>query len=153
MQNVVIRKGKKKDLPQVFALVQELAIFEKAPDEVTNSVARMELEGFGERPAFEFFVAELDEKIVGMSLYYFSYSTWKGRSLYIDDLIVTESMRNRGIGNKLFQETLEVARQENCGKIHWQVLDWNETAINYYRKVGASFDGEWVNCAISADKF
>lgn len=153
MQEVTIRKGTKDDLPQVFALINELAVFEKAPHEVTNSVERMEREGFGEKPAFEFFVAEVENEIVGISLYYFSYSTWKGRSLYIDDLIVTERMRHRGIGNRLFQETLNVARQENCGKIHWQVLDWNTPAIDYYRKVGASFDGEWINCAIANEKF
>lgn len=148
MEKLIVRKGEKRDIPQVFNLIKELAIFEKSPHEVTNTIARMEKEGFGEHPAFEFFVAEQNDEIIGLVLYYFSYSTWKGRSLYIDDLIVTEKFRKNGIGDKLFQAVLKVAKAEHCGKIHWQVLDWNQPAINYYSKVGASFDKGWINCSI-----
>lgn len=153
MEDILIRWGTKDDLPRVFALVKELSIFERAEHEVTNTVEKMEKEGFGEHPAFSFFVAELGNEIVGLALYYFSYSTWKGRSLYIDDLIVTEKYRKNGIGDKLFKAVLQVAKEESCGKIHWQVLDWNQPAINYYSKIGASFDDGWINCAITSDKF
>jgi len=153
MESLVIRKGKKEDIPQVFNLVKELSIFEKAEEKVANTIERMEMEGFGDNPAFKFFVAEVNGQIVGMALYYFSYSTWKGRSLYIDDLIVTEAFRKKGIGDQLFQKVFEVAKKEKCGKIHWQVLDWNTPAINYYKKLGAEFEGEWINCAITSDKY
>ncbi len=153
MKEIIIRKGREEDLEQVLDLVKELAVFEKAEHEVSNSVERMKKEGFGDRPAFEFFVAEISNRIVGIALYYFSYSTWKGRSLYLDDLIVTEKYRRNGIGDKLFQAVYKVAKDENCGKIHWQVLSWNEPAIKYYEKVGASFDDDWVNCAITYDKY
>lgn len=149
MEEVLIRKGKKEDLIQVLGLVKELAVFERAENEVVNTVERMEEEGFGTTPSFDFFVADHNGKIVGMALYFFSYSTWKGRSLYLDDLIVTEKYRKNGIGDKLFNAVLEVAKKENCGKMHWQVLDWNTPAINYYKKQGSAFDGSWINCAIN----
>lgn len=152
MELVIIRKGIKEDIDQVFQLVLELARFENAEHEVKNSVSRMKEEGFKNNPAFEFFVAEFEEKIVGMALYYFSYSTWKGRSIYIDDLVVLENYRRQGIGDRLLKEVLKVAKKEKCGKVHWQVLDWNKPAINYYRKIGAEFDGEWINCAISYEQ-
>lgn len=149
---LTIRKGRKEDLSQVFGLVRELAEFERAPQEVINTPERMEKEGFGERPAFEFFVAEDRGRIVGISLYFFSYSTWKGRSLYIDDLIVTEAYRGRGVGKALFDATARVAREQDCGKMHWQVLDWNTPAIEYYRSLGATFDAEWINCALNREQ-
>ena len=147
-----IRKGVKSDLPDVLKLIKELAKFEKAPDEVENTIERMELEGFGSRPYFEFFVAEVDSNIVGLALYFFSYSTWKGKSLYLDDLIVQKEYRGEGIGTQLFNELLKVAKESNCGKVHWQVLDWNEPAIEYYKKIGSEFDEEWINCAIPNNK-
>ena len=149
---MLIRKGSIEDVEAVFDLVLELARFENAEDKVTNSVTRMKEEGFGPNPAFGFFVAEVDRKIVGMALYYFSNSTWKGRSLYIDDLVVYPGYRRQGIGDQLMQKVLEVAREQKCGKVHWQVLDWNKPAIEYYRKIGAEFDGEWINCALAFDR-
>ncbi len=147
-----IRKGKEEDLPQVLTLIKELATFEKAPEEVVNTIDKMSEEGFGDRRYFEFYVAETDQKIVGLALYFFSYSTWKGKSLYLDDIIVTEAYRGKGIGKKLFNQVAKAAKTENCGKMHWQVLDWNTPAINYYKKLGASFDGEWINCALSREQ-
>lgn len=144
----VIRSGTKADLPQVFELIKELALFERAPQEVTNSVARMEAEGFGPNPAFGFFVAEEGKRIVGISVYYFRYSTWKGRRLFLEDLVVTESHRNKGIGKLLFERTLKKTMEEGCSGMAWQVLDWNEPAIKFYERYGARFDDEWVNCSL-----
>lgn len=141
-----IRKGEKRDVPGVMELVKELAAFENATHEVENSIQRMEAEGFGDSPAFEFFVAEHHGQIIGIALYFFSYSTWKGRSCFLDDLIVTESFRGKGIGKKLFNKVAEVAKEQKCGKLHWQVLDWNAPAISYYKSLNAKFDAAWVNC-------
>ncbi|MCC5930527.1 MAG: GNAT family N-acetyltransferase [Cyclobacteriaceae bacterium] len=143
---ITIRKGEKRDLQGVMQLVQELAEFENASHEVQNTKERMEAEGFGENPAFEFFVAEYDNQIIGIALYFFSYSTWKGRSCFLDDLIVTEAFRGKGVGKKLFNKVAEVAKNQNCGKMHWQVLDWNAPAIAYYKSLNAKFDAAWVNC-------
>lgn len=149
---IIIRKGERRDIPEVYKLVKELAEFEKAPHEVVNTIDQMEKDGFGERRFFEFFVAEVENSIVGLALYFFSYSTWKGKSLYVDDLIVNETHRGKGIGTMLFNKIFEVAENEACGKVHWQVLDWNEPAIKYYEKLGAKFDGEWVNCLLTLDQ-
>jgi GNAT superfamily N-acetyltransferase len=143
---MTIRNGKKADLPRVLELVKELALFEKASHEVTNTLELMEYDGFGPDPIYGFFVAENSEGIVGLSLYYWRYSTWKGRRLYLEDIIVTESQRGKGVGKLLFDRTMQHALDENCTGMMWQVLDWNEPAINFYKKYGAKLDGEWINC-------
>ena len=143
---MTIRNGKKADLPRVLELVKELALFEKAPHEVTNTIELMEHDGFGPDPVYGFFVAENNEGIVGLSLYYWRYSTWKGRRLYLEDIIVTESQRGKGVGKLLFDRTMQHSLDENCTGMMWQVLDWNEPAINFYKKYGAKLDGEWINC-------
>lgn len=143
-----IRVGEKKDLPRVLELIKELAEFERAPHEVINTVKQMEVDGFGPNPIFGLFVAEVDGQIVGISLYYWRYSTWKGKRLYLEDIIVTESMRGAGIGKKLFDRTMQHALDENCSGMMWQVLDWNEPAINFYKKYGSRLDGEWINCTL-----
>lgn len=144
--NTVIREGRKSDLTRVFELVRELATFEKAPHEVTNSVPKMEEDGFGPHPVYGFFVAENESDIVGLSLFYWRYSTWKGKRLYLEDIIVTESVRGKGIGKKLFDRTMQHCLDQKCTGMMWQVLDWNEPAINFYKKYGAKLDGEWINC-------
>ncbi len=143
---IEIRKGTKNDLPRLFELVMELAVFENGQDEVTNSVREMEKDGFGERPIFEFIVAEEDATIIGASIYYYRYSTWKGKRMYLEDLIVTESKRGAGAGKLLFDETIKIGKETNCTGMMWQVLDWNEPAINFYKKNNADLDGEWINC-------
>lgn len=148
MSSVHIREGKKSDLPQVFELVKELALFERAPHEVTNTVEMMERDGFGPNPVYGFFVAEEQNRIIGLSLFYWRYSTWKGKRLYLEDIIVTESERGRGIGKLLFDRTLAKSVEEKCTGMMWQVLDWNEPAINFYKKYGAKLDGEWINCQL-----
>lgn len=146
-----IRAGRKEDLPRVLELVRELAVYERAPDEVTNTVAMMEEDGFGPNPVYGMYVAVRNDIIVGISIYYYRYSTWKGRRLYLEDIIVTETERGKGIGKALFNRTLEHALQSGCTGITWQVLDWNEPAINFYKKYGAKFDASWVNCNIERE--
>jgi len=149
---MTIRTGKKEDLPQVLELVKELALFERAPHEVTNTVERMERDGFGPNPIYGLFVAEDAGRLVGISVYYWRYSTWKGKRLYLEDIIVTESERARGIGKQLFERTMQHALDENCTGMLWQVLEWNEPAINFYKKYGARLDAEWTNGSLEAEQ-
>ncbi|ADQ17046.1 Diamine N-acetyltransferase [Leadbetterella byssophila DSM 17132] len=141
-----IRKATIEDVPAIMELVRELAVYEKAPEEVTNTEERMRKEGFGEHPAFECILAEKDGTVVGMSLYYYRYSTWKGRRLYLEDLIVTEKARGTGLGKILLDRTIEIAKEVGCSGMMWQVLDWNTPAIEFYKKYNARLDGEWINC-------
>lgn len=152
MKQVIIREGLREDLPRVLELVKELAEYEKAPHEVINTVAMMEHDGFGPQPVYGFFVAENERGIVGLSLYYWRYSTWKGKRLYLEDIIVTERERGNGIGKLLFDRTMKHALDENCSGMMWQVLDWNEPAINFYKKYGASLAQEWVNCNLEREQ-
>jgi GNAT superfamily N-acetyltransferase len=146
MNSINIRMGKKEDLPRVLELIKELAEFERSLDEVTNTLALLEEDGFGAQPIYGFFVAEEENRILGLSLYYWRYSTWKGKRLYLEDIIVTESQRGRGIGKLLFDRTMEKALEENCTGMMWQVLDWNEPAVNFYKKYGSKIDSGWWNC-------
>ncbi len=147
-----IREGIKEDLTRVLELIKELALFEKAPDQVTNTVARMEEEGFGLNPVYGFFVAERNNTIVGLSLYYYRYSTWKGKRLYLEDIIVTEKERGTGLGKALFEQTMRFALEQNCSGMMWQVLEWNKPAIDFYKKYNAKLDGEWINGNLEADE-
>lgn len=146
-----IRAGRSEDIPRVLELVRELAVFERAPDEVTNTVAMMEEDGFGPNPVYGMFVAVRNHVIVGISVYYYRYSTWKGKRLYLEDIVVTAAERGQGIGKALFNRTLEHALQSGCTGITWQVLDWNEPAINFYKRYGAKFDAAWVNCNLERE--
>jgi len=148
--NINIRKAVKEDCHRIMELVQELADYEKAPDEVTVPFNHFVESGFGQNPVWWAFVAELDGKVEGFALYYVRYSTWKGQHMYLEDLIVTEKMRGLGAGKLLLEKLIETAKEKNFGGIAWQVLDWNEPAINFYKKFPAvKFDGEWINCSLS----
>ena len=148
-----IRKGTPTDLAAVHALIVELAVYEKAPDEVTNTPQDMLRDGFGEQPIFEFYVADsAEEGIVGIALYYTAYSTWKGKMLFLEDIVVTERHRRKGLGRLLFNEVVEAAKAGKYKRMKWQVLDWNEPAINFYRSIGANLDGEWINCNLSEEQ-
>ncbi|MHC2990648.1 GNAT family acetyltransferase [Pontibacter sp. HJ8] len=149
---IQIRRGTMDDLPQVHALIQELAEYEKAPEEVTNTVEDMRWDGFGENPIFKYFVAESEEGIVGIALYYTAYSTWKGKMIFLEDLVVTERMRRSGIGKLLFDAVALEAREVGAKRFKWQVLEWNEPAIAFYKKIGANLDGEWINCNMSEEQ-
>jgi GNAT superfamily N-acetyltransferase len=146
---VKIREAVKEDCPRILQLVKELAVFEKAPDEVTVSYEHFENSGFGAQPVWWAFVAEVDGEVQGFALFYIRFSTWKGQRMYLEDLLVTESMRGKGLGKLLFDELLAEARRRNLQGIQWQVLEWNVPAINFYKKYQASFDPEWINCGIS----
>jgi len=143
-----IRTGVKEDLPAVFELVKELAVYENGQDQVINSLEKMEEDGFGPHPIYGLIVAELDRNIIGSAIYYYRYSTWKGKRMYLEDLIVTEKERGKGAGKMLFDEIVEIAKKTKCTGMMWQVLDWNEPAINFYKKYQTNFDGEWINCNI-----
>lgn len=144
-----IRKGTKADLPQALELIRELALYEKAPEQVDNTVERMEIDGFGEKSVFEFFVADDEGDVKGIAIYYYRYSTWKGKSIYLEDLVVRESERGTGIGKKLLDAVVLEARATDSRQVTWQVLDWNEPAIGFYKKLGAELDGEWINCRLN----
>lgn len=143
--SVIIRKGIREDVPVMFELIKELALYEKAPEQVTNTVEQMYLDGFGHNPIFGSIVAEVAGEVVGLALYYYRYSTWKGKRLYLEDLIVSEKMRGKGLGEKLLEATIQQGKDDACTGVMWQVLDWNEPAINFYKKFGTRMDGEWIN--------
>ena len=152
-----IRKAVKEDLPAVFDLIKELAEYEKAPQEVILTLDELVEDGFGENPVYWLNVAEITEanqskKIIGIALFYLAYSTWKGKIVYLDDLVVNANYRRYGIGQKLIDSIIAHARQIGAKQIRWQVLDWNEPAINFYRKIDAKLDDEWINCKIEYEK-
>jgi GNAT superfamily N-acetyltransferase len=142
-----IRKGTEQDIPAALDLIKELAIYEKAPNEVEVSIDEMKKD-FANK-VFDFFVAELDNEIVGIALYYYKYSTWKGRCIYLDDIVVTEKHRKKGIGMALIKALINVAKQEKVRKLEWQVLKWNTPAIEFYKKLNTLFDDEWLNCKLT----
>jgi GNAT superfamily N-acetyltransferase len=143
---LLVREGAKEDLPKVLELVRELAEYENALSEVSNTIEMMARDGFGDNPIYGFFLAEVDGRILGVSIYYYRYSTWKGKRLYLEDIVVTQSERGNGIGKALFEKTMQFSLTQNCTGMMWQVLDWNEPAINFYKKYNAKFDAEWINC-------
>jgi GNAT superfamily N-acetyltransferase len=152
MSEIVIRAGERRDLPSVLELIKELALFEKASDQVSNTIELMEKDGFGPNPIYGFFVAENESKIIGLSLYYYRYSTWKGKRLYLEDIIVTEGQRGKGLGKLLFERTMRFCLEQNCTGMMWQVLDWNRPAIDFYKKYNAKLDTEWLNGHLEASQ-
>jgi GNAT superfamily N-acetyltransferase len=150
-----IRKAVKEDCPRLLELIQELAVYEKAPNDVTVTMEHFVDSGFGNHPIWWAFVAETastnepgKSTILGFALYYIRYSTWKGQAMYLEDIIVTEEARGKGIGKLLFERLMVEAREKGWNRIIWQVLDWNEPAINFYKKYNAGFDDEWINCSL-----
>lgn len=141
----IIRKGVKKDLPSVLALIKELADYEKSLKEVTITLEDLEKDGFGDRPFFWFLVAEYNNKIVGLSFYFIRYSTWKGKFLFLEDFVIKKEYRRLGIGSKLFKETIKICEEENLNGMIWQVLDWNNPAIEFYKKYDAKISADWLN--------
>lgn len=146
--NIKIRQAQKSDIPAIIDLIKELAQYEKALHEVTITPEILERDGFGEHPLFWVLLAEENNEVLGMSFYYIRYSTWKGPCIYLEDIIVKELQRRRGIGKLLMDATIEKAKEMKVALMVWQVLDWNEPAINFYKKYNAEFDGEWINCKL-----
>jgi GNAT superfamily N-acetyltransferase len=149
---VHLRVAQKQDCPRLMALIQELAVYERAPQEVTVTLQQFEEAGFGVRPVWKAFVAEVDNFIVGFALYYVRYSTWKGSRLYLEDLIVTEIMRGKGIGKLLFNRLIQEASELGFNGMSWQVLDWNEPAIKFYKKYEAGLEAGWLNASLSTEQ-
>lgn len=148
MSEVAIRKAVQEDCAPMLELIRELAEYEKALHEVTLTLDEFIEDGFGKSPVWGAFVAELNNEIVGISLYYDRFSTWKGRRLYLEDLVVTEKMRGKQIGKMLFEATLEYGKSNQYSGMVFQVLHWNEPAINFYKKYSPKFDNEWLNVSI-----
>ncbi len=146
---IIVEKAVKADCVAIMQLVHELAVYEKAPDEVTVTMDHFVESGFGENPVWQAFVAKENDVVKGFALYYIRYSTWKGQRMYLEDLLVTEEMRGRGVGKLLFEKLIEECKIKKYSGLVWQVLDWNEPAINFYKKFdGVKFDSEWVNCSL-----
>ena len=141
----IIRRAVREDCPRLMDLVRELALYEKAPEEVTVSLQHFEESGFGDHPVWWAFVAEVNGVVMAFALYYIRYSTWKGQRMYLEDILVTEKMRGKGIGGMLFERLIEEAQEKKLNGIVWQVLEWNEPALRFYQKYHAKFDNEWVN--------
>lgn len=145
---ITVRKAEKEDCPRILELVKELALYEKAPEEVTVTLDHFTESGFGPKPVWWAYVAERNGAIEGFALFYIRFSTWKGQRMYLEDFYVTQESRGAGIGKLLFDQLIKEAAERGLGGIQWQVLEWNEPAINFYKKYGAAFDGEWINCSI-----
>ena len=145
MQNIIIRRAVREDCPRLMELIHELAEYERAPEEVTVSLPHFEKSGFGEHPVWWAFVAETDGIVMAFALYYIRYSTWKGQRMYLEDIIVTQNMRGKKLGSLLFERLIKEAQEKQLNGIVWQVLEWNEPAINFYKKYHATFDAEWLN--------
>jgi GNAT superfamily N-acetyltransferase len=146
--STIIRRAERTDCPRLLELIRELAVYEKAPQEVTVTLPHFEESGFGDQPVWWAFVAEVEGVVEGFALYYIRYSTWKGQRMYLEDIVVTEKMRGKGLGKLLFDALIVEAKQKQFKGMVWQVLDWNEPAINFYKKYNANFDPEWINCSL-----
>lgn len=142
---LTIRKGEKKDLPFILELIKELAKYENAVEQVSITLSELEKDGFGLNQHYHFLVAEKENNIIGMSFYWFRYSTWKGRFLFLEDFIVNKNYRRQGVGTALFNATIKVCQEQSINGMCWQVLDWNQPAIKFYKKYNASISREWLN--------
>ena len=150
--NIKLRMATAEDCPRLLELINELAVYEKASQEVTVTLDEFVAAGFGDQPVWKSFVATVDDTIVGMALYYIRYSTWKGCRLYLEDFLVTETYRGKGVGKLLFDAVVEEAKAKNYNGMNWQVLDWNQPAINFYDKYQADYESEWLNGSFTKEK-
>jgi GNAT superfamily N-acetyltransferase len=149
--HITIRKAEEQDLSAVYALIKELALYENAPDEPSNPLETFLKDGSGPQPKYHVLLAESEGSVVGIALYYLGYSTWKGSMMYLDDLVVNEQYRRHGIGRLLLQALVDAAREHGAQQLRWHVLDWNEPAIAFYKKIGASLDPTWITCKLEKD--
>jgi len=149
VKDIVIRRAEDKDCKQLMDLIQELADYERAPNEVTITLAHFKESGFGENPVWWAFVAEIDETLIGFALYYIRFSTWKGKRMYLEDLLVSKEYRRKGVGKLLMDVLIQEAKNKNLHGISWQVLEWNKPAIQFYKNYNASYDEQWWNVSIT----
>ena len=147
-----IRKAEPRDVPQMLALVRELALFEKEPEAVTVTEVEMLDAGFGPQPVWFGWVAELDGAVIGMAVCYTRYSTWRGRTIYLEDIVVTEAARGKKVGERLFMECVKHAAVNDYNWMRWQVLDWNTDAIRFYERFGASISPGWLNGELTKEQ-
>lgn len=152
LMTINLREAIKEDCVRLLELVNELALYEKAPQEVTVAIEEFEAAGFGEKPVWKAYVAEVGGLVVGFALYYTRFSTWKGCRMYLEDFIVTEPMRGRGIGKLLFDRLIIEAKEKGFSGMVWQVLDWNQPALNFYAKYHASIEAGWLNASLSKEQ-
>jgi len=150
--SITLRVAQKEDCPHLIELVNELALFEKAPEEVTVSLQEFEDSGFGTNPVWKAFVAIDNDVIIGFALYYIRFSTWKGRRVYLEDFIVTEGYRGKGVGKLLFERIIQETKELGYSGMVWQVLDWNEPAIGFYKKYEANIEEGWLNASLSKEQ-
>ncbi len=150
--NFRIRKGVKEDLPSALELIKELADYENSLQEVTIKLEDLENDGFGDHPYFWFLVAENNTEIIGLSFFWIRYSTWKGKILFLEDFVIKKNYRRLGIGSKLFEETIKICKKKNLNGMAWQVLDWNSSAIDFYKKYNAEIGADWLNGKLSKDQ-
>lgn len=148
---MIIRKGTKEDMPAVLELIKELAHFEKEPDAVVVTVEELVKDGFGNDPLFYTLVAETEEGIIGMALFYYRYSTWKGKTIHLEDLIVKESKRGTGAGGALYKEVIRFAKKEGVRRVEWVVLSWNQHAIDFYERSGAAILQDWLTVQMNEE--
>lgn len=141
---MLIRKGQKEDMPAVLDLIKELATFEKEPNAVVITVDELIKEGFGDNSLFNTFVAEVDGEIIGTALFYYRFSTWKGKTIHLEDLIVKQEKRGTGAGSALYKEVIRFAKQDGVRRVEWVVLNWNTHAINFYERSGATILQDWL---------
>ena len=149
---IQVREAVADDIPSILNLIKELALYEKAPEQVINSEEQMLNDGFGEHPLFKAFVAEKENQVIGTAICYTAYSTWKGKYIYLDDIVVTASERKTGAGTLLFEAILNFAINVKANQLRWHVLDWNEPAISFYKKYPCTFDEEWITCKIEKEQ-
>ena len=149
---IKIREGVKEDLPSVLELIKELADYENSLEEVIVSLEDLENDGFGDHPWYWFLIAEKDEEIIGLSFYWIRYSTWKGKFLFLEDFVIKGEYRRQGVGSKLFEETINICKKQGLNGIIWQVLDWNNSAIEFYKKYNAEISKEWLNGKLSKNQ-
>lgn len=146
MSNFQIRKGTPADIPRTLELIKELAEYEKALHEVDIDESTLLEDGFSKNPLYGLYVAETEEGVQGIALYFFRYSTWKGKTLFLEDIVVNKEQRGKGLGKGLFETMIRVAKDENCKRMSWQVLEWNDPSIQFYKKYNAKMDADWINC-------
>ena len=150
--NFIVDHALESDAASICSLIYELAVYERAPNEAVLTPEIILKDGFGPNKIFTCFVARFNDKVIGIALLYIKYSTWKGRCVFLEDIVVTEQYRNKGIGKALFQRAIRFAVEQNAGRLEWQVLDWNEPAIGFYRNFGAELDPTWINCKFTREK-